>query len=115
MEQLLSVLYGASGILASALYIPQILKYHRDHQARRSISLLSWSGWIAIAMVTILYALLVVKNTLFAGVVALNVVAQVTVLSYGLRARFTRRQLLDTAQVLIKKISGGNGIAMKQQ
>jgi hypothetical protein len=115
MEQLLSVLYGASGIAASALYIPQILKYHRDHQARRSISLLSWSGWIAIAMVTILYALLVVKNTLFAGVVALNVVAQLTVLSYGVRARFTRRQLLNTAQVLIKKIWGGNDMAMKQQ
>lgn len=114
MEQLLSVLYGASGIIASALYIPQILKYHRDHEARRSISLLSWSGWIAIAMVTILYALLVVKNTLFAGVVALNVVAQVTVLSYGLRARFTRRELVSAMQALIKKISDGNEAALRQ-
>jgi hypothetical protein len=91
MEHFLSVLYGASGIIASALYLPQILKYHRSPEARDSISLLSWGGWIAIAMVTILYALLVVKNTLFAAVVTLNVAAQLTVLSYGLHSRFSRR------------------------
>ncbi|NEX63180.1 hypothetical protein [Noviherbaspirillum galbum] len=87
MEHLLSVLYGISGVIASALYIPQILKYHHNPDARKSISLLSWSGWIAIAVVSILYALLVVKNMLFAGVVSLNVAAQLTVLAYGLRAR----------------------------
>lgn len=91
MEQLLSVLYGASGIAASALYLPQILKYHRDHDARRSISLLSWGGWIAIACVTILYALYVVKSQLIAMVAGLNVLAQLTVLSYGVNARFGKR------------------------
>ncbi|GAB3545373.1 hypothetical protein GCM10027343_21700 [Noviherbaspirillum agri] len=90
MEQILSVLYGASGIAASALYVPQILKYHRDPDARVSISLLSWGGWIAIALVTIMYALLVVKSHLFAMVASLNVVAQLTVLLYGLTARFGR-------------------------
>jgi hypothetical protein len=91
MEHFLSLLYGASGIIASALYLPQILKYHRHPEARNSISLLSWGGWIAIAMVTILYALLVVKNTLFASVVALNVAAQLTVLAYGLHSRLNSR------------------------
>lgn len=91
MEQLLSVLYGVSGIAASALYVPQILKYHRDHEARRSISLLSWGGWIAIAIVTILYALYVVKNDLFAAVAGLNVIAQLTVLVYGVNARLGRQ------------------------
>lgn len=90
MEQLLSVLYGASGIAASALYVPQILKYHRDRDARLSISLLSWGGWIAIAAVTILYALYVVKNPLFAMVAGLNVIAQLTVLFYGLSARLAK-------------------------
>lgn len=90
MEQLLSVLYGASGIAASALYVPQIIKYHRDPDARRSISLLSWGGWIAIAIVTILYALYVVKSPLFAAVAALNVTAQLVVLCYGVNARLER-------------------------
>ncbi|QDZ30051.1 hypothetical protein [Noviherbaspirillum sp. UKPF54] len=87
MEQLLSVMYGASGIVASALYLPQILKYHRDLDARRSISLTSWSGWIAIAMIAILYAIVVVKNYLIAAVAGLNVAAQTVVLFYGVNAR----------------------------
>jgi hypothetical protein len=93
MEQILSVLYGISGVAASALYIPQIIKYHRDQDARMSISLFSWSGWIAIALVTILYAVYVVKSYLFAVVAALNVGAQITVLLYGLNARKARRLL----------------------
>lgn len=91
MEQVLSVLYGLSGIAASALYVPQILKYHRDREARLSISLLSWGGWIAIAIVTILYALYVVKSPLFAMVAGLNVIAQLTVLFYGVNARFDKK------------------------
>lgn len=90
MEQILSVLYGVSGVIASALYLPQILKYHRDRDARMSISLLSWGGWIAIACVTILYALYVVNSNLIAMVACLNVVAQVTVLSYGVSARLDK-------------------------
>ena len=91
MEQVLSVLYGISGIAASALYVPQILKYHREPEARLSISLLSWGGWIAIAVVTILYALYVVKSALFATVAGLNVIAQLTVLFYGVHARLARK------------------------
>lgn len=87
MEQILSVLYGVSGIAASALYLPQILKYHRDHEARRSISLLAWGGWIVIAAVTIAYALVVVKSYLIVAVAGLNILAQMTVLAYGVSAR----------------------------
>ena len=87
MEQILSVLYGASGVAASALYVPQILKYHRDRDAGMSISLLAWGGWIAIAVITVLYALYVVKSHLIALVAGLNAVAQMAVLVYGVRAR----------------------------
>jgi cobalamin biosynthesis protein CobD/CbiB len=90
MEQVLSVLYGVSGVAASALYIPQIVKYHRDRNACSSISLLAWGGWIAIAVVTILYALYVVKSYLFAAVAGMNVAAQLTVLFYGLKARMSK-------------------------
>lgn len=87
MEQLLSVLYGVSGIAASALYIPQIIRYHRDPASRASISLLSWGGWIVIAAITIAYALFVVDSELIAAVAGLNVLAQLTVLAYGISAR----------------------------
>ncbi|GIZ51860.1 hypothetical protein [Noviherbaspirillum aridicola] len=87
MEQFISILYGASGIVATALYLPQILRYHRDPASRRSISLLAWGGWIMIALVTILYALVVVDSPLFAAVAALNILAQSVVVLYGISAR----------------------------
>ncbi len=91
MEQLLSVLYGVSGFAAAGLYVPQILKYHRDSQARLSISLVSWTGWLAIAAITVVYALYVVKSYLIAMVASLNAIAQIIVLSYGLQARLSHR------------------------
>lgn len=87
MEKLLTLMYGASGVTAAALYLPQILNYHRNPEARASISLLSWGGWIAIACITILYALLVADNPLIAAIAALNVLAQLAVLGYGIKAR----------------------------
>ncbi|HJV86119.1 MAG TPA: hypothetical protein VJ698_11660 [Noviherbaspirillum sp.] len=87
----MSALYGASGIAATALYLPQILKYHRDREARLSISLLAWSGWIAIAAISVLYALVVARNPLFAMVAGMNIAAQLVVLSYGIASRVRRR------------------------
>jgi hypothetical protein len=91
MEHLLSILYGVSGIAASALYVPQIMRYRRDKEACRSISLLSWGGWIAVAVVTVVYALLVIKSYLVAVVAGTSIVAQSTVLFYGINARFAKR------------------------
>lgn len=89
MEQMLSVLYGVSGFAATALYIPQILRYHRDPLMRCSISLLTWGGWIGVTLVTILYAIYVVKSPLFALVAGINALAQLTVLTYGITARIS--------------------------
>ncbi|WP_334186726.1 hypothetical protein [Noviherbaspirillum sp.] len=87
MEQIVSMLYGLSGIAASALYIPQILKYRRDPAACKSISLFCWSGWAVLAVITVLYAIFVVRNHLFATVAALNCGAQLAVIFYGVKAR----------------------------
>ena len=98
MEQLLSVLYGASGIAASALYVPQILKYHRDRESRMSISLLAWSGWAVIAAITIAYALCVVKSHLIAAVAGLNILAELVVIGYALSARLRGRRFRQARQ-----------------
>jgi uncharacterized sodium:solute symporter family permease YidK len=91
VEKILSVLYGASGVAASLLYVPQVLRYRRDRQSCLSISLLSWSGWIVIGVITVLYATFVARNALFASVAGLNVAAQSAVLAYGIHARLASR------------------------
>ncbi len=87
MEQVLSMLYGISGVAALGCYLPQLLRYHRDPHARKSISVVSWSGWIAATLVTLLYAVFVEKSSLFASVTALNAAAQSMVLAYGVKGR----------------------------
>ncbi len=87
MEQIVSALYGISSIAATALYIPQILKYRRDPAACKSVSLVCWSGWAGLAIITVLYALYVVRNPLFAMVAVLNCGAQLTVIFYAVKAR----------------------------
>lgn len=89
MDQFLTLLYGASGVAAAALYLPQIRNYHCDPLSRKSISLVTWGGWIAIACITIVYALCVINNMLIATIAGLNIIAQLTVLAYGLGARMT--------------------------
>jgi hypothetical protein len=91
MEQLLSVWYGMSGVAASALYVPQIMKYHRDRNARMSISVLSWGGWVAMTSITVLYAIYVIKSYLFATVATMSILAQLAVLLYGVHARLAKR------------------------
>lgn len=90
MEQILSMLYGISGVAALGCYLPQLMRYHRDPQARASISISSWGGWIAVTLVTLLYAVFVQKSGLFAGVTAMNAAAQGVVLAYGIRGRLGR-------------------------
>lgn len=90
MEQVLSMLYGISGVAALGCYLPQLMRYHRDPLARASISIGSWGGWIAVTLVTLLYAVFVQKSGLFAGVTAMNAAAQGAVLAYGIRGRIGR-------------------------
>ncbi|MGE5622885.1 MAG: hypothetical protein ACM3WS_07010 [Bacillota bacterium] len=92
MEQILSVLYGLSGVAASALYLPQIAKFHRDQEACRSISLASWGGWTVIALIAVLYAVFVAGNYLIAAVAGSNAIAQAVVLFYGINARLAKNR-----------------------
>lgn len=79
------MLYGISGVAALGCYLPQLMRYHRDPQARGSISVAAWSGWISVTLVTLMYAVVVEKSGLFAGVTAMNAAAQCAVLAYGIK------------------------------
>jgi hypothetical protein len=77
--QFLSALYAVSGFAACACYVPQLWKLARDAGARRSMSLASWAGWLAVGCVTMLYAAVVVGQTEMMMVVGLNTLCQTTV------------------------------------
>lgn len=75
----LSALYAASGVAGCACYGPQILGLARSAEARRAMSLASWSGWLALGVVGILYAALVVGQPEMLLVGGLNLVCQTAV------------------------------------
>lgn len=53
----LASLYALSGIASCACYGPQVLRLVRCAEARRSMSLLSWGGWLVFSGIALLYAM----------------------------------------------------------
>lgn len=77
----LSALYAASGVAGCACYGPQILGLARNAEARRAMSLASWTGWLALGVVGILYAALVVGQPEMLLVGGLNLMCQAAVVA----------------------------------
>ncbi len=53
----LASLYAISGILGCACYLPQIVRLAKGAEARRSMSLATWGGWLVLGAVTLVYAI----------------------------------------------------------
>lgn len=53
----LASLYAVSGMASCACYGPQLLRLIRSAEARRSMSLISWGGWLVFSGIALLYAL----------------------------------------------------------
>lgn len=75
----LSTLYAASGVAACACYVPQLTALIRRAEARRAMSLASWTGWLGLGVVGIFYAAMVVGQAEMILVSGLNVLCQTMV------------------------------------
>ena len=62
MDQFITYLYSVFGTLVIGMYIPQIVAVLRDHEHARSISLVAWSTWTLSYVVSMLYAIMVLKD-----------------------------------------------------
>lgn len=92
MNAVLTALYGAGGLVATALYLPTIAKLVRDAECWKGQSLVSWSGWIMVATVSLLYAVLVNGDPVFMFATSLNFAAQTVVLTIILVQRARSRR-----------------------
>lgn len=81
MDALLTTLYGFGGIAASAFYVPTMLKLMRHPECWRGQSLVSWSGWIAIAFVTLAYAVRINGDPWFELVSAVSLSMEIVFVS----------------------------------
>jgi hypothetical protein len=85
MDKLITLLYGVSGFIIAAMYVPQAVSAYRSRGA--GISVLAWSGWTFTSLSASLYAWFVVQDTLFFVLSCLNTIGCTAVLS----SRLTRR------------------------
>lgn len=93
----LSTLYAASGIAACGCYGPQILRLSRSAEARRAMSLASWSGWLCLSLVAVMYATMVVGQGEMQLVSGLNALCQAVVVTLVAGQRRTDRRSAQRA------------------
>jgi hypothetical protein len=78
--------YVAGGVGVALSYWPQLRLYWRDPGTRQSIAPITWAAWSCGALVTTCYASLVVQDLPFTLVSAVNAIASIAVLLFGLSA-----------------------------
>lgn len=79
MNTLITFIYGISGFVIAAMYVPQAISAFRHKGA--GISVLAWSGWVFTSASASLYAWFVVEDTLFFILSCLNTIGCAAVLS----------------------------------
>lgn len=89
---LLSGLYAVAGIAACACYLPQLRRLLCEPEARRAMSLATWGGWLAVGVVSLVYAIVVVGNVEMIAVAAVNWLCQAAVFALALAQRMADRR-----------------------
>lgn len=72
-------------------YVPQILAVLRATDGARAVSLLTWSSWVVSHAAAILYGVLVIGDTFFTAVSAINFACCTTVTLLAAQKRRTGR------------------------
>ncbi|MDA8232851.1 MAG: hypothetical protein M0006_16085 [Magnetospirillum sp.] len=91
--ELLTPLYAASGLAASAFYLPQMRLLFASAKARRAMSPATWGGWLAVAAVNQLYVTVVAGDRAMIAVGAASLACQGVVFALALGQRIADRRL----------------------
>lgn len=84
---IISFLYGLTGILIGISYIPQIVTLLRDRTGAAAINLSMWIMLTACASITLLYALTRMPDPLFIATSAVAVTGNISIVSLVLLRR----------------------------
>jgi len=76
---ILTALYGLQSVAVGISYAPQIRSVWKSESGARDISITTWLLWSATSLVSLLYALSVVKDVPFIAVSATSLVGSLVV------------------------------------
>jgi hypothetical protein len=80
---LIVLLYSVSGMIANVFYIPQVWLYLKRVEARGTISLITWGGWMICGIITFAYAVIEVGKIEMMLVTGFNAAAQIFIFALG--------------------------------
>lgn len=75
MTAILTVLYGMSGFISLAAYVPQFIAFRRDRDACRTTPVSTWLLWWSQSLVVALYAVTLNGDRMFMMAALLSVLA----------------------------------------
>ncbi len=93
LNQVLTTVYSANGLLAALVYLPQIRRIWNDAHGAQSICLLTWSVWSTSSTVTLLYGWLVLHDRPMMAAAAVSTGGSLGVLMVSMYRRRQRRAL----------------------
>ena len=91
--QLAAIVFAACNGARVVAYFPQIIRVARDHDGAKGLSCLTWAGFAASNLSTVVYALVVVPDSKMAAVFSVNAAFCLAIVSLTLWKRFSVRQL----------------------
>lgn len=106
-SELITVLYGASGMISTLLFLPQIASASRDSTGCQAISIPAWAAWTACTTVSLLYALMVTQQPVMIVVYLGSLLGHVAITAIALYKR-VRHHGLKLPRLRSVEISGSS-------
>jgi hypothetical protein len=93
MEKIITILYGACGLIALLAYLPQIKTLMESEEHRKSLVLSTWAMWTITSGVTFLYAYFVVSDIFFSLVSLVGCICCLIIFLYGIQSRYFNKNI----------------------
>lgn len=98
---LITFLFGISSTIGVSFHLPQIWKLYKDTEARKSLSLISWTAWAFLGIFPLLYSIFVKKDHLMTTFCILTMFCQVIIASFGYREIIKNKKLAKVVNIKV--------------
>lgn len=99
---LITFLFGISSTIGVSFHIPQIWKLYKDTEARKSLSLISWTAWAFLGIFPFMYSIFVKKDYLMTTFCVLTMFCQIVIASFGYKELIKSKKEKKLATIKIE-------------
>lgn len=93
MEKIITILYGACGLVALLAYLPQIKILMNSEDHRKSVVLSTWLMWTITTGTSFLYAYFVINDFLFSLISIGSCFCCLIIFYYGVQSKYFNKNI----------------------